>query len=94
MLMLINSLIRTISYYMSNIHKFFTFCHSNVKDVVARHALGTWCYSHYGLGDVIEGTLCSHGHLVLFDAKDIPSTILLRMHITTSHFDVGNGVQV
>jgi hypothetical protein len=74
---------------MLSIHKFFTFYHSNVKDVVARHALRMWCYSHYGLGDVIEGTLCSWGHLALFDAKDVPSMILLRMHIMTSHFDVG-----
>ncbi len=66
---------------MLSIHKFFTFYHSNVKDVVARHALRMWCYSHYGIGDVI--------HLALFDAKDVPSMILLRMHIMTSHFDVG-----
>jgi hypothetical protein len=44
---------------------FSTFCHSNVNDVVAGHALGMWCFSHYGLGDVFEGTFCSWGHLVL-----------------------------
>jgi hypothetical protein len=48
---------------MLSIHKFSTFCHSNVHDV-ARHALGTWCYSHYALEDIIDGTFCSWGHLM------------------------------
>jgi len=50
---------------MLSIHKFSTFRHSNVNDVIARHALGMWYYSHYGLGDVIEGTFCSWGHWCL-----------------------------
>ncbi len=62
--MLIYSLIRTISYYMFKHPYVFTFCHSNVNDVVAGHVLGMWCYSHYSLGDVFEGTFCSWGHLV------------------------------